>query len=1029
MSDSAARRGGASPVPAQGRQPFSADAFDDFMSLSKGEDAGEAKRTAPAAANKGAAGSGHGNIGRKFRSFPWSRSDKKGSAPAEQKHVLISSSGSIGPKPGPSILKSAGSAHGVAASGPHHASSNGDMPRQRAATDTAALSSRPGKSHPSSNASLSTASSFASTSLFGSTEDAGWHSEATSVSLSSAGGSVRGGTSDSLSKMRNHRRVIKETSGGVRPFSVLSDIVERENEDARASMYDVLSMYSTAREIPVRRVSTPIPPAVAAMLACEPATPPRQKRWSTSSIDEGSPSAVASDGDADAELSPPRLRRRNSFDSPRSSETPETPNTRLARSIRIPSMRFDGISMDAMFAEVEARVNRELALKGLEGPPTTSSSLPDIAPAVAKKARRKSRVTSLQEPLAFEISQPVFQPPAGSSVGRIAKPTSPPREATILEEEEEEESLEPVVAPPSRTAAVQQIPKRTSSRPEPLDMHAANSVPRWSPRSAPLQAAAPFFATETVTSPICGTPTSPTPSKGALASLLPPVDSIGTASGASDIPHVASPRLQTSIPELLVCPPSPPERPKRRAPPPPPLQLAAKPSASSVPFPTFRPTSNTSQHSPPLSAPLRHVTVINGETKVTVLTDKKVVRLSTRAQNRRADRSRTFSVPIPLPQSMRSPTTPLTPTFEITPPPPDSPVDEAAGEQTAGMAPASQPSTPVRRTFGVATGSSSVPVSPPKTPTSAVAADPSTAADRVGVHSSPSNLTVTYPNSDESSSECEESFQDMLVRLNRPHTPPRKATKAKTASPRSADSSPTFLTKTAMELHNTAHSRLSMLARELGETMLAKENEPVARLDRPRIASNDSRRYSKLFTAGEVNLEQFDGAAILVSQAEPLSPTVMHHALTIDSEHGHAGDESWTARGSYDGLDVDVPTAPEEPEHDLESELDRTIASLIDDETKSSSAASNSSGAMSRSESHASHARTDSTSSVGSLDAAAIVEAKVIVPRSPVVGVGHRSTPSDSSIGSNLTEAEEGVVCLGERISCSYNRGVIGVAM
>lgn len=1060
------RRGGATPIPPAEHsnpptpQAFSSATFDDMMRAPQSSSSVVRNPAAKAATKStGSAAQGGGSLGRKLLSFPWSRTEKKQTAAAQQQRQqqqrLVSNERSGAPKPGPSILKTTGSLPmgfpvPPAETEASDAEETSPVARQNPAVAAVASPDAPQyvQTHPTSNASLSTvntASSFASTSLFASPSDGSWQSEATTVSLSSS--------PDSVSKSRDQRRVPKNvtagsSSSGARPFSVLSDIVERENEDSRASMYDVFSLYSRGGDVPVRRVSTPVPAAVAAMLASEPATPPRQKRWSTSSLQNATPPAghraanAEHDGeDADDEVSPPRIERRNSFDSPSRKSTEAA--AKLSRgAMRIPSMRFDGISMDAMFAEVEARMNRELAAKQLDksGSPAkgkTASSPDATAAATAKKARRKSRVQSLQEPLAFEITTPVFGLGASTkgSTTSIRKATMP-REATITEEDEEEA--------PELGLALRRVPMRTSSRPEPVDIRAANTAVRDSPRSAPLQATAPFFPPDEESA--APSPTSPTPLKVNVPTLLLPADIGGEERDDSASIGSGSPQLQGAIPELLVCPPSPPERPRRRAPPPPPLQLrpAKQSSPQSVPFPTHRPVSPAASLASTMSRPISPMS-LDGTGAAAIRTDKKMVRLSTRAQTRRVDRPRTFSSPAPA--RTPSPVTPSTPTFEITPPPPET---EPSPEQIEAIVASSQPSTPVQHTAPVFGPVTPPPVSPTlsSTPTFTTAAPyhPPTVL-RTDYHPALSNLTVSYPTSDESSSECEESFQDMLIRLNRPHTPPRKtgvaAGKGAAGSrPASADSSPRSLTKTAMDLHNTSHSRLSMLARELGESMLQqKENvAPARRRETPSTSGTDTRRYSKLFAAGEVNLDQFDGAPVLVSQAEPLSPTVKHHSLAIHSEHGHAGETSWNSVPGLPDTELDVPAAVDEEnesEHEVEYALDRTIASLISDESKASSSASTTSSRT------ASHSRTDSDSSVDSLDAAAlIVEAKFVAPRKSIGGAstgtvnaapsGHRSNPSESSIGSSAsdsTDTDEGVVCLGERISCSYNVGVIGVAM
>ncbi|GAA5878035.1 hypothetical protein JCM3774_005987 [Rhodotorula dairenensis] len=1154
------------------QQPFSASAFDDFMGLPTSNSNERVTATAPSPINAPqrrtstsatTATAASSSLGRKLRSFPWSRSasssssaggggdKKKQQRGPTARERIVSSAGPDAPRPGPSILKPTPPSSSTLGS-----PSSSSLPMGFPAPPPSSSSSLSS----SSAASLSTGTSFASTALFStSNDDTGWHSEATTVSLNSspeigAGGTFKSLSNDSLIQLRDSRRAAKEKDAvaalpqhvhrAARPFSTLSDIVERDSEDGRASMYDVLSLYSVTRgggtagngtvDVPVRRVSTPIPPAVALMLAAEPpATPPpaRQKRWSTSSIEE-SPSQ-AKDEQADDEVSPPPpqppRRRRNSFDSPRSSPQ-KRPSSTSSSSVRIPSMRFDGISMEAMFAEVEARVNRQLAAKQLVSSSSSSSSSsggggvltendPDaMINKQTKQARRKSRVVSLQEPLSFEISQPVFDDfrhTAGASSTMTATVTR--REVTIIEEEEEEE--EEGNEPPSGSATAYRTVSNPS-RPEPVDVGAANSAPfsRWAPRSAPLQPSGPFFAAASSSSSSSPRAVSPPVRESSPSTIkTPAVVPEGATAVAAPSLDQKGPRTSI-IPELTVCPPSPPERPKRRAPPPP-LRLGSRPTASAAssprPFPTMvRPQQQQQLPSPASPSPslihpaafVSSPTMVNGETKVTLVDPhrekKNFVRMSTRAQTtRRTDRPKTFSVPPPgvavsptrqiVPYSPSSsgtgtgPRTPLTPTFEITPPPPEEeeadspPVEITAAATAAEMValPISEPSTPVRR-FMVEGGS---PVSPTLSSTSTVTGTTATPYHppnvlRTDYHPALSNLTVAYPHSDESSSsECEESIQDMLIRLSRPHTPPPPRTtttttkKDKTVEPNSAASF--SLTKSAIELHNTSHSRLSMLARELGETMLGKENvapslavgenqpqqQQQQQKSKRRGPSTDSRRYSKLFAAGEVDLDQFqaDGAQpVLVSPAavEPQSPTLMHLLKPIASEHGHADEEeTWTARDSHEGTEEEeedeaadasevdaagpahVAVGSADLEHydlDLESELDRTLALLISDESAASSTTTTSSTGRS---SH-SHGRTDSDSSLASFDhvGAVIVEAKVVVPRSPVVG--HQSQLSDSSIGSSDstdagTDVEEGVVCLGERISCSYNVGVIGVAM
>ncbi|BGP50917.1 hypothetical protein JCM10450v2_006843 [Rhodotorula kratochvilovae] len=949
---------------------------------------------------------GSGGLGKKLLSFPWTRSDKKHAAPQQLSIVreaaepLASTSGAsrdvAALQTTPSLPLGFPSPAG--ASGPANA-----LQRARQHPSFAAIHAHvPG--HQQSNASLSTintTSSSASTSLFYSSEDGGWQSEATSLASSPE----RGGENCTPS----HLRMWRVKGFAAEGSTTLPDIVERENEDARMSVYDGVV---SGRSTPVRRNSTPIPSAVAAMLA-HPKTPPRPKRCSTSSVTlspsshEKAAAARSSPGsEADDEVSPPRARRslRRALSQDLLLESPSKGGKRLSPSHRIPSIHFEGISMDAFFAEVEAKVNLELAAGGPKSP-----SL--------KQARRRTRVLSTY---ALSVSPPkqqaaplitVEEPEvAPVPVEQAAEPTSPKSQTDLSSSPQL-----PLDVPRPRPHA-----RRSSSRPAPLDVAAANGLTTWSPRSAPLQASTSMW------SPPANAVFSPSPVLApSLALASPPLaggfpSPISSGGGAlspglaAPFDPAPSPALSSTstfkpsdIPELLVCPPSPPPageeakhapirpRPRRQslqsAPPPPRPQSA---SMAVAPKPPAR------------RPPPRPLTIINGPTKVTVVQDKKTVRVSTRVQ---ASKRKTYVAPPP--RAMSSPPPP--PQVEITPPPPPS--LPLFADELAPSPPAS-PTVPYISTT-------------PYHPAAVLRTDFHPALSSLAVPPSPQRS-----HHDSDSSDCEESLHNMLMRLNRPHTPPAPTAVAESgrASP-SGSTASLSLTELALELHNTSHARLSMLAREMGAVVVvpqprgdAKENAPLAPAQaRARSASacsrrSDGRRYSRLYDDVDVQFVA-PPAPLTLSAPTPLSPSMTHQSLVAVSEHAPAEPRSWESQ-------ADGPVSPidDDDDDDIANEIDRTLATLVGAQAESSSHASTFSPTSSTSSSFAprrhGHAQTDSASSLDYLaEPAAAGEG---MPRSD-----SQSSQLTASSFDDEGDLDVGVVCLGERVSCMYNVGVIGMAM
>ncbi|GAA5895855.1 hypothetical protein JCM8208_005106 [Rhodotorula glutinis] len=1020
-----------SPTYASPSPPFSALAFDEHMGLPSPSHA-----TATTRAKDGSTG-----LGKKLLSFPWTRSDKK-HAPHHQLS-LVETATAARPVASGSGAAPLITALPTTASLPLGISGSTSSPAERPADALQRARQHPSfvvsnphahaHGHQQSNASLSTirtTSSSASTALFYSSEDGGWHTEATSLTSSPDSGRDDKCTPPHL-RMWRVRGLAAEGS------TTLPDIAERDNEDVRLSIYDGL-VPPNGRETPVRRNSTPIPSAVAVMLA-EPSTPPRPKRYSTSSVtlSPASQDKVASarreaaGSEADDEVSPPRARRtvRRAISQDLLLESPQKGGRRFSpTSHRIPSISFEGISMDAFFAEVEANVNLGLAAGGKRSSPPSSS-------ASTKQARRRTRVLSayMAPPSPPKQQAPVEVPVLVEEDEEDASPVVP---TTHLVEDASPLPQEPST-PPSPSLALdiprpRPHPRRSSSRPAPLDVAAANSLSTWAPMSAPLQPSISLW------SPPADSTASPSPVRTmALPPVSPPLAggftfSPQVASSGERSPGLAAPFNPTpspalsststfkpsDIPELLVCPPSPPLageepvqapiRPRQRR-----QSLQALPQrASSV---DTAPQPAQAQRAPSTRrAPPRPLTIINGPTKVTVLPKKKTVRLSSRVQ---ASKRKTQGAPA---RPMSSPPPP--PLVEVTPPPPPSlPLFDEYDHEYEPSSPSSptlpfihedtyRPSDVLRTDFHPALSGLMVPASPQR--------------------------SQHTPDSD--SSDCEESLHNMLLRLNRPHTPPAPTSLSATSSEASLS-----LTELALELHNTSQARLSMLAREMGSSTgssragssSSKENGAFGHDDRSASASSrrSERRYSRLYDGVDIGFVASPTPRTCAAP-EAVSPTFMHQSLVAQSEHGRAGPSSWES-------EADVPTSPvgEDDDDDecatLESELDRTLATLVGEQAESAFSPTSSSSAHSSSASsgaprrRAGHAQTDSASSLDYLGdgpggpSASVAAAGERVPRSG----SHDSQLTASSFDSN--DSEEGVVCLGERVSCMYNVGVIGVAM
>ncbi|GAA6009485.1 hypothetical protein JCM11491_003575 [Sporobolomyces phaffii] len=945
---------------------YSAVEFDQYM---KGSGGGANENgTAPVSTGGGAS---KGGLGKKLLSFPWTKSEKKNATQQAPQHYPPPSPTTIS-SPIPSTLQTRASSLPLGfPTPPPQAGPSSNMARQHPSVAMINSQSNSG-SHGASNSSLSTfrtTSSFASTALFASSND-GWDSEATSLSLTSSPESGR----DSCGEATPHRmwRVKQEQLDPV-----------REEEETRSIRYSIDG----------RRNSTPIPRMVAAMLA-DPETPPRPKRFSTSSKpsptsppfdpiyeqaaarqrqeserqnESVAPAAPVSEGDAsdaDDEVSPPRQRGRY-FRRDRSDDDLLTSSAPLSSKTRIPSIRFEGLSMDAVFAEVEKKINDEG--KSNQG----SNSAPSD-----KKARRRSHVLSLYKPLEFNFDSEPVLPPSPS-----------PSSSTTTMDSLRSSSVTPTAMTSFDLARPRPIPRRTSSRPTPVNVSAANTVangPASAPvfgTSAPVSPTTPTRASPNVSPPSSATPSTPTQlnspplagsfSPQSMSSHFPPSSpSLGEPFVQSPVPSPALSSTSTfrpcEIPEVCVFPPSPEQRDRHIA-------------AASTRLVSAR----RSSEPPPPS------TMVSGGTKVTVVHEKKVVRVSTRAPSKRSDRQRAFTPP----------SAPLVNITQASPPRP-APL-ELCGSPTLDTPPLS-PSldSPTIPTF------SSIPYNPPL-------------VARTDFHPALSSLRVEQAN-EEDSSDCEETLNHMLMRLQRPHTPP------------SADSDSNSLTENALQLHTASQKRVSMIARAVDSNEISPSPTPspsrsLSSLDQGKenvspLSVRRMHRKSRVYESDD-SATRYGDAPLTISVPQPFSRSTSHRSMPgASSEEEESGDDYAAAKRA---------------QSDLEREIEDTLASIAASSSTSTFASSSStSPPASKSKHH--RTQDDSISSTSSFSftdesptssCSTSSERRPKLPHSESYSSNLTCDSFDSGETETETEAEEAVVCLGERIECTYNVGVIGMAM
>ncbi|GAA5952225.1 hypothetical protein JCM21900_000459 [Sporobolomyces salmonicolor] len=963
--------------------PFNAAAFDRYMM--GGAETGHAGGDASGARKEGQ--SGGGGLGKKLLSFPWTRSDKK-HATQQLPH----------PPPSPTISSPITSTLQTTASlplgfpcppppaavNPLPPSTSNKLQQHPGAAAIGAQS----RDHPS-NSSLSTfrtTSSFASTALFASSTD-GWESEPTSASLTSSPESGR----DSCGEAMPHRMWrVKGMAEQQQPWHHDPLDVVREEDETRSARHSFDGG---------RRNSTPVPRMVAAMLA-DPETPPRPKRFSTSSkpsptsppfdpiyekaaarirraeeeVNAALASSPESSGDADDEVSPPRGKGRMVMRRDRSQDD-LLMGSSLSSRTRIPSIRFEGLSMDAVFAEVEKKINGEANIA--EDSSTTE---------LDKKAKRRSRVLSMYKPLTYGED-------FTKEDGEPLPPSPSPSTSTTTMDSLRSQSVTPTSAiGPLDVARPRPYPRRTSSRPTPLNVAAANSMLIAGPASAPvfgtssssssISSSTPSGAFSPIPNrappmqiaspPLAGSfspkfgngPLSPKLGSDPLSPTLPSSPGLAEAFNPSPALSTTSTFRPFDIPEVCVFPPSPEQREREAA------MVVVREA----------PIRRRSEPSQP---------IISGPTKVTMVQEKKVVRVSTRAPSKRSERQRMYTPPSALVSSV-----PHLPQLELRP---SSSIETPPASPTFDS-----PTIPPLATFNA------VPYAVPS-------------VARTDFHPALSNLSVEQPVEDDSS-DCEESLHNMLMRLNRPHTPPTSSSVETSAAPSLS------LTELALELHMEGQSRISMLTREMSNnvssspssTSSSKEN--VSPLSVRRL-----HRKSRVYESDD-SATRFGDAPLTITVPKPLSPSVTHQPI-LESLRGelHSGSEE---EEEYEQLQSKRNRSPV----DLEKEIDDTLASIVGS-ASASTFSSSSSAASTPTHAHA-HGHSDSmtsfetSSSLSFQDEASPTGASPPRPKLPR-SESLTSDFTDSSYDSaeTETETEEGIVCLGERIACTYDVGVIGMAI
>lgn len=445
--------------------------------------------------------------------------------------------------------------------------------------------------------------------------------------------------------------------------------------------------------------------------------------------------------------------------------------------VRLPSIQFDGISMDSVFAEVE----RKMSLAS-----TSSTSI-----ASDKRTRRRTRVLSMYGPVEDDVgatssssvatnttrstssSRSLSSPPTSSCNSIAEKATSMASRSTSSGSSSTSSSRQSRHAGPLNSSPLARpLPRRVSSRPtrpSPLNIAAANAVSQL--ENARLVAARAISTSEPYDGLISPLPqaSSPSPSSSPSVYSLTPVVTSPVVCSSPDLVPIPSPSFRTtstrtcrtrtaltSSPSPLLPSPSP-----------------AEPLAPSLPEFCVRPPTPTTHDGDwePLwgeelpKSPTTVTPILLPETNA----GKTQIRISTRAgagAKRTAPPIRRATTDLEQRRSyFPRPITPTTPTFQ--------PHQHLGTQRRYTEYPSSSSNGRVSPAFSAS--STVVPVAP-LTPRQGTPREQRTPKQ----HSSPSGSATEDPSMDSwgtTGTDVDDALEGLLARLKGAQTPPPQKTK------------------------------------------------------------------------------------------------------------------------------------------------------------------------------------------------------------------------------------------------------------
>lgn len=818
-------------------------------------------------------------------------------------------------------------------------------------------------------------------------------------------------------------------------------VVEEEGDECSTYSNDSHAITRPASSTR-RRNSTPAPVHTTDededVLANLPSTPPR--RWSSSSAHRrascmstataayenlanafmmagGSPGGSDASGDADDE---------NDDEVPTFSAT-TTARAPSGNGARIPSMLFEGFAMDTVFAEVEKKMKgspttkRVLRLSTMveegdddevERSPMTAEARPRERAETStvreqKGARRRTRVLSLYTPSSsMERDSVVLVQPPASPTGATTLALSPSEMDLLRRPNQEAETLSPSSSTSSSQltpidATSRPWPRRTSSRrPTPLNVEAANALSMSAYSSCTIKSAPATYSTPSPTampsmtdepdlfSPTAGEMEDEKNAAPSPTSLYPPSPAM-TATGTPTTPR---PAISITVPSRAQSPKlASPSLPERRLSSPSPVSAVPTPR-SPVPQvfvfpPSLSKSADDSDDSeqgwqrPPSPACPAFSAPPTTTTTVKVLQPKRFIRVSTRAPTKSSSsRTRSYCSSTPTPSPYRRSGSPI----DCAPP---SPALSTASFSSARTAPAV------------------------------------TNSHRLSASSATPNRRWS---SASAGSDCEATIQELLQQLQRPHTPPVE-----------------MMSRRGMTL--TANALREHLMMEAEERERRERRVSAASSIGPQILVTDTdleREQMDVPTSEEEPAEKMPPAPAPPAQLLPPPPAVVVEAVvepvdpieqeinaalaSIESEESSAASSSSSlssspsSSSSSASLMEPMPTAVSKrsslayfgtaEDDEAEGEDDDVSAPLppLTQPTPTKSSMT--------------HSRTISSDLCSILSSTTASSCCTTVSRDSMASSSSTRTDDDM-------EVEVAVVMRGQRVSCAYDVGVIGVAM